>query len=327
LLGFDEYDKLLISFSGGKDSLAMILHMLEIGFKKSQIELWHQCVDGKEHTRRPFFDWPSTEGYIIQVADYLGLRLDWQWRAFGFHGELFRQDSLTGDVFYKNDEEFLVYTLPTTKGKKTTRKRFPAKSANLQTRWCSSALKIDVARRVVNNRPDLKGNKKRPFKILWITGERREESPARAGYNAIEHHPGNTKRRIVHQWRPMLDWTEQEIWRIIEKHRIMPHPVYYLGFPRLSCRSCIFFTKDHWSTLLDVSPRVIRMLRAVEKDLDFTIDGKFTVEELAGMGKSRINEANRIYIRKAVEKWNEAVTTENWQLPSGAFGGNESGSR
>jgi 3'-phosphoadenosine 5'-phosphosulfate sulfotransferase (PAPS reductase)/FAD synthetase len=125
----------------------------------------------------------------------------------------------------------------------------------------------------------------------------------------------------------MLDWTEQEIWRIIEKHRIMPHPVYYLGFPRLSCRSCIFFTKDHWSTLLDVSPRVIRMLRAVEKDLDFTIDGKFTVEELAGMGKSRINEANRIYIRKAVEKWNEAVTTENWQLPSGAFGGNESRSR
>lgn len=46
LLKLDQYDCILVSFSGGKDSLACVVHLLELGVDPSKIELWHQCVDG-----------------------------------------------------------------------------------------------------------------------------------------------------------------------------------------------------------------------------------------------------------------------------------------
>ncbi|GEP97674.1 hypothetical protein CCY01nite_39340 [Chitinophaga cymbidii] len=42
------YDYYLIMFSGGKDSTACLLHLLDLGIPKHRIELWHQLMDGKE---------------------------------------------------------------------------------------------------------------------------------------------------------------------------------------------------------------------------------------------------------------------------------------
>lgn len=326
LYALDEYDKILISYSGGKDSTALILHMLELGVGRDRIELWHQCVDGRPPHSRPFFDWPSTGGYVRAVAEALGIKLSWQWRAYGFYGELYRKDARSHDIYYQNEGDLLFYHLPTTRGKISTRRKFPQKSASLQRRWCSAALKIDIARRVINNRSDLQGDTEKPVKILWLTGERREESPARAKYNEVENHIGSTKKRVVHHWRAIIDWSESEVWSIIKRHGILPHPAYYLGFPRLSCRSCIFFTKDLWATLADVSPEAIKLIRKVEEDLNFTVDNKYTIDDMVRMGSSRIDDSNREYIIKAVSPWKESVVTDWWKLPVGAFSGNGGGS-
>lgn len=68
---------------------------------------------------------------------------------------------------------------------------FPQTSANLSVRWCSPALKIDVLAASIRNQPRfLDGG------TLVVTGERAEESPARAGYPAIEpHRPSTLARR------------------------------------------------------------------------------------------------------------------------------------
>lgn len=323
---FDCYDKVIVSLSGGKDSVAMLLYLLEQGVPADRIETWHQSIDGMLDTHSPFMDWPSTEGYVRQLCIALGVKLSWQWRAFGFKGELLRQDSRSQDIYYRNDEELLVYHLPTTRGELSTRRKWPMKTASLTYRYCSSSLKIDPARRVMSNRPDLKGSHERPIKILWMTGERRQESPARAKYAQIEHHPANTKARIVHHFRPVIDWKEDDIWSILERHRILPHPAYHLGLPRLSCRSCIFFSPDHWASLHDIDPAVTSMLHNIEKELNFTIDNKFSIPELIAMGKSRVTESNRHWIVQAVSPWSGSVHADHWQLPAGAFSGNGGGS-
>lgn len=38
------YDAILVAFSGGKDSLACLLHLLDLGVDRSKIELWHHDV-------------------------------------------------------------------------------------------------------------------------------------------------------------------------------------------------------------------------------------------------------------------------------------------
>lgn len=47
---FVSYDKYIVSFSGGKDSTATFLYLLEHGVPVERIELWHQEIDGREKT-------------------------------------------------------------------------------------------------------------------------------------------------------------------------------------------------------------------------------------------------------------------------------------
>ena len=60
LLTLDQYDKVIISYSGGKDSLALVLMALELGVLADRIELWHQHIDG-EPGSEGLMDWPCTE--------------------------------------------------------------------------------------------------------------------------------------------------------------------------------------------------------------------------------------------------------------------------
>ena len=46
LASLQSYDHFVVGFSGGKDSLAAVLHLLELGVPKERIELAHHLVDG-----------------------------------------------------------------------------------------------------------------------------------------------------------------------------------------------------------------------------------------------------------------------------------------
>jgi predicted phosphoadenosine phosphosulfate sulfurtransferase len=64
------YENIIVFFSGGKDSLACLLQLLDVGAKPGRIELWHHDVDGREGSN--LMDWPCTASYCRAVAD--GLR-------------------------------------------------------------------------------------------------------------------------------------------------------------------------------------------------------------------------------------------------------------
>lgn len=329
LLPLDEYDLVIANVSGGKDSVAEVLFLLEQGVPAHKIELHHQSIDGEPGKAEPFMDWACTENYVKAMGEALGMKIRFQWREGGFKQELLREERMSLGVGFENEGE--LFYLPTLRGKISTRKKWPAKSANLAVRWCSSSLKIEVFKRAINNYPDLKGDPFNPLKILVLTGERREESAARAKYAETELHPCSTRSRIVHWWRPVIDFTEEQVWALMEKYRITPHPAYILGWNRTSCFGCVFSSPDLWAMMREIAPERFNSLVRMEKELNFTIDHKHTLEEMASMGSiDRLPKEWRTskYVKMALEGHFtvDDFFTEKWELPAGAFRGSEGGS-
>src|SRR4051794_15222545 len=104
LLPLSEYYKIIVFYSGGKDSLAALLYLLELGVEPERIELWHQSIDGRPRLfggRPGLMDWPVTEGYVSATAEALALTLRWQWKEGGFEGEMLRERARTAACTYQ----------------------------------------------------------------------------------------------------------------------------------------------------------------------------------------------------------------------------------
>jgi len=129
------YDHILVAWSGGKDSAACILHLLEMGADRNRMELWHHLVDGQEGST--LMDWPCTKAYCAAVGQALGIPVRFSWRVGGFEREMLRQDTPTAPVVFEVADNKTL----TAGGKSQslgTRLRFPQVSGDLSTRWCSS---------------------------------------------------------------------------------------------------------------------------------------------------------------------------------------------
>lgn len=307
------YDKIIVMFSGGKDSLACVLHLLDIGVARERIELWHQDVDGGPDRER-FMDWPVTEDYCAKVAAALGLVLHFQWKVGGFEGEMLRDNAPTAATSI----EFRGARLQVGgRGPQGTRMKFPQVSPDLGKRWCSSYLKIDVGAKQLTNDPRFARGR-----FLVVTGERREESANRARYAELEPHRSTSQKRVVDQWRPVIDWSERAVWSIIERHRVNPHPAYRLGFGRVSCMACIFGNDDQWAAVKELSPAVFEKIATYEERFGVTIDReKRGVRARAARSKLNILQGSTDELRALSQSrtFDEPVFVDGWQLPAGAF--------
>lgn len=426
LLPLEEYDKIIILFSGGKDSLACALDMLERGVPKEKIELWHHDIDGGHPTRK--MDWPVTQNYVRAVADYLGLTLRTSWRVNGFWGEVYRLGS-SWPIQYIEPDSGIIQECKLSKNQIRSaqlretilnsveqaeleqmgrRMKFPAKSGSLATRWCSSILKIMVADSVIRNMgldelkqigdcrkfpakggiskgrycsPNLKrevadtlirslgdlrangermkfpaksgchqgrwcsGSLKaqvegrlyshieeiaRDTKLLIVSGERRQESAGRSKYNEMEIHRTNAvarAHRLTHQWRSVIDWDEAQIWEIIRRWRIAPHPCYTAGWNRCSCAMCIFSLPRLWAGIRELFPDWVSAVEEDERILGFTLDNKATLAEYIGNAESCVchdNPKALFQLTSGIFSVDDVEQTE-WVLPAGAFHGTEGG--
>jgi 3'-phosphoadenosine 5'-phosphosulfate sulfotransferase (PAPS reductase)/FAD synthetase len=317
LLPLHEYDRILVSFSGGKDSLALVLDLLERGVSRERIQLWHQCVDGEAGVDQPFVDWPCTESYVRAVGKALGLRVLFQWRLGGFLGEMLKENASTRPVHFERQDGGIGQA-GGVKGKVSTRRRFPQASGDLRVRWCSAVLKIDVMALALNNEPAFRSGK-----FLVLTGERREESAHRATYAEREPHRCDCRRRRVDAWRSVIDWSEDKVWQMMRRWRIQPHPAYRLGFPRVSCMTCIFGGPDQWASVRKIAPERFARIAAYEREFGVTIKRGLTVEQLADRGTPYPACDNAGLVALAMSSHYPAaqvvVPPGEWRLPPGAF--------
>ncbi|MBD2503883.1 phosphoadenosine phosphosulfate reductase family protein [Anabaena azotica] len=321
-----DYDYIIISFSGGKDSLACLLYILELikkfNISKDKVECWHHLVDG--NTEDNFFDYPITSDYCKKVCEALGVKLYFSWREGGIKREMLRVNDITAPVFYETPDG-----IKSSGGKSksfNTRLRFPQKGNKMKTRWCSSVVKIAVGYSAIAGQDRFKGKK-----TLFITGERREESAARAEYEEFKSHETNAKCRHVDHWRAILDWRESQVWEIIKRQGIRPHPSYELGFPRCSCINCIFINDHQLASVNLIASSVVSEMAKYEKEFNdhwinqgkegYTIDpDRRTVMERVATGQP-YNMRPEIVRLALSHKYYESVivSSEEWRLPPGAF--------
>lgn len=325
LLPLSAYDHIIIPFSGGKDSLAVALEMIERcdaeGVPRSKLELWHHCVDG-EPGSDDFMDWPVTADYCRAVARELGLPLRFQWREGGFRQELMKEEGRLAPARFELADG-TVGTAGGETGKIATRRMFPMPTKNLAIRWCSAVLKIDVAARALANDPRFKGE---DVKVLVAMGERRQEGGGRKFYAEVERHKATSSSRRVDVYRPVIGWNEAKVWAKIAEWGIRPHPVYSAGYSRCSCATCIFHEGDEWATIKIIAPERFAEIAALEEEFRKTINpDKKTVGQQADEGTPLapaevLAEVGPVLMSREYQGLVKVHPAE-WELPRGAFTG------
>tara|TARA_R110000764_G_scaffold542_8_gene2097 strand:- start:10578 stop:12209 length:1632 start_codon:yes stop_codon:yes gene_type:complete len=293
--------KVLIAFSGGKDSVAMVLKALFIDkIPKSQIELHHHKVDGESDSN--IWDWPCTDSYCKEFAAYFGIPIFFSFSGGGITAEIFRNGTPRFPMYFQEKENGPFKERPSNPNKTKEVLAFPAIGNDLGTRWCSSVAKIEVMSAILNNSIHFITD----ANIVVMTGERRLESQNRSKYNEIEvmKNTALTKNRKCIVWRSVIDYTEADVWELYKTHKVQPHPCYELGWSRCSCQLCIFNDADTWATANDLSPDRVSKIAKIETDL------KALGSELPTL----YNEFERIpfdppqFIKSGVNKGKERLT-------------------
>ena len=315
------YDRILIASSGGKDSVAAMLAVLDAGADPARVELHHHLVDGRGPA---FMDWPSTEGWCRALAAAFRLPLHLSWRDGGFLGEMLREDRSASPVRFEAPGRHAPGCAGGRSGQRVTRLRFPQVGAVTAGRWCSAILKIDVLDAVIRAQDRFLGSR-----TLVVTGERAEESRARAGYATFERHRTDTRDgprrpRWVDHWRPVHGWTSADVWAALRRRGVVPAPAYRLGFGRLSCLACIFGSADQWATVRWLAPELFARITAYEGRFGCTIQRGRAVAAMADRGRPFAAAlAQPELARRAMQPgWNEPVLVrpDGWTLPAGATG-------
>lgn len=309
------YDKIIVAFSGGKDSIAALLDLIDRGVPRDKIELHHHDIDGGGET---FMDWPITPAYCRAVADALGLPIYFSYREGGFKREMLRDNSETAPVVFEKPDGTLGRAGGHS-GKLGTRQKFPQVSADLKTRWCSGALKVDVMAAAIRNQERFDHKR-----TLVVTGERAEESSNRAKYKTFEPHRTHTQSRHVDHYRPVHGWSEKDAWDIMQRHGIVPHPAYQLGWSRLSCRNCIFGSANQQATNRKLFPEGFEEIAGYEKKFGTTIHRTSSVHERADKGAPYEAAVSRPELARLADSrvWSGPIVIppEEWKMPAGAFG-------
>lgn len=347
LLPLEMYDLVIVLISGGKDSIACYYKLLELGVPKSKIEFWHHDIDGGHPSRT--MDWRCTANYIRSFAEAEQIPLRVSWRKNGFFGELYRigaseliewVDPETGEIYqcppskkYMECQKLKVAAISEMENKLAEfgyRMKFPMKSGDLSRRWCSAYLKIMVADTVLRNMNSVAANltkTRKNIKLLIVSGERRGESVGRSKYNEIEIHRTNAvskHHRTVHQWRPVIDYSERDIWEVRKRHKVNPHPCYRAGWNRCSCAMCIFSTPRLFAGIRELYPKEYALLCQDEKVLGFTLDNHCDLETYIGSADSCVYHGDKEAIQSLLtgEFPVESVYVNGkWKYPAGAFHG------
>ncbi|MDR0541357.1 MAG: phosphoadenosine phosphosulfate reductase family protein [Dysgonamonadaceae bacterium] len=283
--------------------------------------MWHCNVDGREEN---FFDWEITPDYCRKFAAAFGVKIYFQWKEGGFKRELLRENSQTAPTCFELPDGAIA-KIGGSSGKLSTRRKFPQQSPDLNVRWCSAYLKIGVFSTAIRNQERF-----RRIKTLVLSGERGEESPQRAKYAIFEPDPadlrnGKSYQRHIDRFRPLRDWTEAEVWALIEKYRVRVHPCYYMGWNRCSCKFCIFGNNNQFASAALVSPAKMEHIIRLEREFGCTINRKHDLQSLIRSGTAYKSITGQLAALATGYDYNLSVIvppTEKWELPAGAFGEN-----
>ena len=257
------YRWIVVNSSGGKDSQAALrvvwYECTQRGVPLDRIVVSHQCLGRME--------WPGTLDLAKRQAKHYGLR---------FLVESY-QDKAGARL------SLLDYV--------RQRRKWPSST----TRFCTSEFKRSPGGRVLTRLSrEAQGN------ILNVYGFRAEESPARKKKPVFARNQRwSSRRRTVHDWLPIHDWTVKQVWDSTRESGVPHHPAYDKGMPRLSCVFCIFAPRNALLTAGLHNPELLDEYCALEAEIGHTFQH--------GRSLASIREALQAGERPAAQtddKWN-----------------------
>lgn len=243
------YDVILINSSAGKDSQAMLTHLVEqcdaAGIARSRIIVVHADLGRAE--------WPGTLELAHQQA-----------AAYGLYFEVVRRE--LGDLLDQIEK----------------RGKFPSSTA----RYCTSDQKTSQVAKLMTQLAKAHRRRNpstlfRPIRILNCLGIRAEESRARAKKVAFGPDKAATNgRRIVDRWLPIFTWTTDQVWTTIRRSGLPHHPAYDAGMPRLSCVFCVLAGPKELVLAARLNPALAAEYAALEQRIDHTFKPGLSMAEI-----------------------------------------------
>lgn len=201
--------RLVVSLSGGKDSVAVCLALTEAGIEHERL-----FADTE-------WEAPQTYEYLEMLRHRLG-PIDVVRRPGGF-------------------ARLVV-----------ERAGFPKRLG----RYCTRDLKLYPMRDWYDAK-DAEAKLER----ISVTGVRAEESAWRA--KMTEWEDDDFMGRWM--WRPIFQWTVQDVLAIHKRHNMPIHPLYRMGFDRIGCWPCVLADKNSIRLLAQLDPQRINEIRELER--------------------------------------------------------------
>ena len=246
------YDVIEISSSGGKDSLAMKVHVAALARAAGVLDRVTVV-----HADMGRAEWPGTPELVEAQAKHLGL---------GFMKVRREQGDLLEHV-----EAMGFWPKPGSRYCTSDHKRAQILRA--------LTMLADEARREGVERQALLGARfNRPIRILNCVGLRAEESPPRAHHLELAREKRGTGKgyaKVVDMWLPVQHLTLEEVWTLGHSSGAPIHPAYAAGFPRASCRFCIYMSRPALvlaGTLFpDLLAEYVRVERKIGHDFKYRL--------------------------------------------------------
>lgn len=155
------------------------------------------------------------------------------------------------------------------------RLKFP----DMKNRWCTSYLKTGITDKWIRANRHILGEK-----CLFISGERRDESPRRSKLPEIEYHRTTLKTERVgkfecHWFRPCLDFEKGQMFEQGKQLHLNPHPCYeYVD--RCSCMFCVFMKDKHTIENMKRNPEQAKAWVQAEIKINHTWKAKQSLQNL-----------------------------------------------
>jgi len=244
-----DYDAIVISTSGGKDSECAMDLAVERAKQQGVLERVLAV-----HAILPDVEWPGVEELVEKQARFFGVPV----------------------VFVQSDQKWrswLDYAIE--------RKQWPG----FGTRYCTKQWKYTPVNTLFTalRRKFQAATGVKQIRILHVMGLRAEESDERECLYYYFHVTDPSRTNSVKHtdtWLPVFRWTTAQIWDHIHKRKLPYHPVYDQGMARLSCVFCPLAGKQDIVTAAALNPKALQVYVDAEKKIGKPIKPRFWLRDV-----------------------------------------------
>ena len=274
--------RLVVGVSGGKDSTATCLHLINnLGYKIEDFD-------------RVFLDtgWEDkqTYEYLSYLEKFIGpiKRLSANIKIKRHHKDIEYFENKLG---HKSNMVRLIFEY----------ENFPRNFM----KWCTRQLKMEPLNKYFDGLD---------YEYISVTGIRREESVRRSKFTEWEWNEGFD----CWAWRPILDWTEKQVIDIHHEYDVLPNNLYLNGFSRVGCYPCIHARK---AEIRSIDKNRISLIKEIETRINIIRKGKekaqagfFKAVDRNALIDDIVDWANTARGGKQLLLFNEPRTCQKWGL-------------